>query len=132
MRCNEAAQLYTEDFCEKEGIFYFDIREARADGTKCEKHLKTKQSKRQIPLHEELIRMGFVEFVQARKNDPAHPRLFPDLPYGSTGYFSNPFSKWFRRFKNVCPWLRLQSNLTSPADGKCVVLLPETSPIQAP
>jgi integrase len=64
----------------------------------CDKRLKTKQSKRRVPIHPELIRMGFLEFVAARRKDTSAPRLFPELTAGSTGYFSNPFSKWFARF----------------------------------
>ena len=100
LRCNEAAQLYTEDVCEDDGIPYFEIREERADGTKCDKRLKTKQSKRRVPIHAEIIRIGFLDFVAERRRDTSHPRLFPDLPLGATGYFSNPFSKWFARFVN--------------------------------
>jgi integrase len=97
-RCNEVAQLYTEDVSEEEGIPFFEIREERADGTKCDKRLKTKQSKRRVPIHSEILRIGFLDFVEERRRDDSHPRLFPDLPCGATGYFSNPFSKWFARF----------------------------------
>ena len=100
-RCNEAAQLYTEDVCEADDIPYFEIREKRADGSKCDKRLKTKQSKRWVPVHSEIIRMGFLDYVAERRRDASHPRLFPDLPIGATGYFSNPFSKWFGRFRKA-------------------------------
>ena len=98
LRCNEAAQLYTEDVCEAEGVPFFEIREERADGAKCDKRLKTKQSKRRVPIHPEIIRIGFLDFVAERRREVDSPRLFPDLPLGATGYFSNPFSKWFGRF----------------------------------
>jgi hypothetical protein len=98
LRLNEAAQLYTEDVRETGGIHYFAIREERDDGSKCDKRLKTKQSKRDVPIHPELIRIGFLDFVAARQKDHTSPRLFPELSAGSTGYFSNAFSKWFGRF----------------------------------
>ena len=100
-RCNEAAQLYTEDVCEADGIPFFEIREKRADGSKCDKRLKTPQSKRRVPIHSEIIRMGFLDYVAERRRDASHPRLFLDLPKGATGYFSNPFSKWFGRFRET-------------------------------
>jgi integrase len=99
LRLNEAAQLFTEDICDEDGTPYIYVRATRADGSKCEKHLKTKQSKRRVPVHPELLRMGFLDFVATRRVDVEHPRLFPELPYSPTGYFSNPFSKWFGRFK---------------------------------
>lgn len=98
LRLNEAAQLYAEDVKELSGIHYLAIREEREDGSKCDKRLKTKQSRREVPIHPELIRIGFLEFVAARRKDTSSPRLFPELSAGSTGYFSNPFSKWFARF----------------------------------
>lgn len=101
LRCNEAAQLYTEDVSEADGIPYFEIREERADGSKCDKRLKTEQSKRRVPIHPELVRIGFLDFVAERRRDTTHPRLFPDLPLGATGYFSNPFSKFFARFRKA-------------------------------
>jgi hypothetical protein len=101
LRLNEAAQLYTEDVKQLGEIDYLAIREEREDGSKCDKRLKTKQSKRDVPIHPELIRMGFLEFVASRREDQLSPRLFPELSAGSTGYFSNPFSKWFARFVEI-------------------------------
>jgi hypothetical protein len=98
LRCNEAAQLYTEDVKQHGNIHYLAIREEREDGSKCDKRLKTKQSKRDVPVHPELIRIGFLDFVAGRRKDHTPPRLFPELSAGSTGYFSNSFSKWFARF----------------------------------
>lgn len=100
-RCNEACQLYTEDVKTIEGITFIAVREEREDGSKCDKKLKTKQSKREVPLHPELIRLGFMDFVQERRRDGASPRLFPELTPGHKGYFSDSFSKWFARFVEV-------------------------------
>ncbi|SRR5713101_4016114 len=43
---------------------------------------------------------GFETLLENGKRNPsaASPRLFPELSAGSTGYFSNSFSKWFARF----------------------------------
>ena len=98
MRCNEACQIYTEDVKTWEDISFISIREEREDGTACDKRLKTKQSKRDVPLHPELKRLGFLRFVEDRKQDTVYPRLFPDLTSGHKGYFSDAFSKWFARF----------------------------------
>jgi integrase len=98
LRLNEGAQLYTEDVKQRGNIHYLAIREEREDGSKCDKRLKTKQSKRNVPIHPKLIRIGFLDFVAARRKDRTSPRLFPELSAGATGYFSNSFSKWFARF----------------------------------
>jgi integrase len=98
MRCNEACQLYTEDVKSCEGITFIAIREEREDGTRCVKKLKTKQSRRDVPLHPELEKLGFLRFVEERQKNAACPRLFPELTPGHKGYFSDAFSKWFARY----------------------------------
>ena len=97
-RLGEVAQLYTEDVGDEGGIPFLYIRETRADGSKCDKHLKTKQSKRRVPLHPELVKIGFLDFVATRRQDAEHARLFPELK-SSGGYFSNSLSDWFGGFK---------------------------------
>ncbi|HBJ82299.1 MAG TPA: hypothetical protein DDZ88_00155 [Verrucomicrobiales bacterium] len=100
-RCNEACQIHTEDVKTRDGILFISIREEEEDGSKCEKRLKTKQSRREVPVHPELIRMGFAEFVESRRRDTSSPRLFPELTLGHKGYPSDAFSKWFTRFVQV-------------------------------
>lgn len=97
LRMNEACQLYTEDVFEKDGIWCFRISESRQDGSPCEKVLKTKSSRRTVPLHPELLALGFLGFVRQRGSDGKCPRLFPDLNTGKMGYYSDPFQKWFGR-----------------------------------
>ncbi len=98
LRCNEACQLYTEDVKERHGVWFLHIREERENGDVCEKRLKTEQSKREVPIHPEVMSIGFLAFVAERRKDVSSPRLFPDLALGKTGYYSNPFSKFFGRF----------------------------------
>jgi hypothetical protein len=97
-RCNEAAQLYTEDVGTQDGVFFVDIRKERANGAECDKRLKNDQSDRRVPVHSSLLEIGFREFVEGRRRDRQNPRLFPELPLGANGYFSDPFSKWFGHF----------------------------------
>jgi integrase len=98
-RLNEVAQLYTEDIKKEEGIPFIEIRKEREDGSESDKRIKTKQSKRRVPIHPELLKLGFLLFVEQRRKDASRQRLFPDLPLGASGYFSDPFSKWFSGFK---------------------------------
>lgn len=98
MRLNEACQLYTEDIREIEGVHCILIRDQVDDGLQTEKGLKTKSSERTIPIHHELLKMGFIEYVKRRRLDKKRPRLFYELTRGKTGKFSDPFQKWFGRF----------------------------------
>jgi len=107
LRCNEACQLYIEDVKEEAGIPFLAIREEREDGSRSEKRLKNRASKRNIPIHPTILRAGFMQFVAKRRRDGDSPRLFPELPLGKTGRYSNPFSKWFSKF--------LHSVLENPA-----------------
>ena len=62
--------------------------------------LKTETSVRAVPIHPELVRIGFIEFVdQVRSNGGQSARLFPKLQQGSKGGFGEAFSKWFGRYK---------------------------------
>lgn len=62
-----------------------------------DKRLKTASSERLVPIHSALREMGFITFVEARRAAGGR-KLFAELQASSTGYFSDPFSKWFRRF----------------------------------
>ena len=78
------------------------VREEGEDGKKePDKFLKTPQSKRLIPIHPELLKMGFAEYLTKRRRDAASQRLFPTLTLGkTTNRYSNPASKWFGQFMN--------------------------------
>ena len=99
LRCNEACQLYAEDIGEEKGIPYLHVREDLDDEEETEKRIKNDASCRKVPIHPEVLKMGFMEYVgEIRRDNPAG-RLFPTLtPCKSTGRFSKPFGKWFSRF----------------------------------
>jgi integrase len=95
MRPNEAAQLHLADLKRtKKGTWYLDIQ-ATADedehSTTTVKTLKTAASRRKIPLHPELIRIGFLQFVEQHKKASSYLRLFPDLTadkYGNLAWYA--------------------------------------------
>ncbi|KUM25970.1 hypothetical protein AU467_23535 [Mesorhizobium loti] len=63
------------------------------------KRVKTAAGHRFVPVHPELKRIGLLTFVtDQRAKHPADAALFPELPAGTTGYRSDPFSKFFARF----------------------------------
>jgi len=97
-RCNEICQLYVADIGEEDGIPYFHARLDLGDDEETEKSLKTSTSQRKVPVHPELLKIGFMDYVEGRRRDTASPRLFPDLPADHNGRYSNIFSKWFGRF----------------------------------
>jgi integrase len=91
-RLGEVCQLYVSDIKDESGVLYFDLNKGAED-----KRLKNKNAKRRIPVHPTLLNIGFMKLVETRRQQ-GEKRLFPDLPIGADGYYSSPFSKWFKRF----------------------------------
>jgi integrase len=83
-RLQELGRLTTDDVKEERGIIFFDLTLA---GT------KTASAKRMIPLHPELIRLGFMEYVRGRRAEGGGA-LFPDLKSGQSSPTEN-FTKWW-------------------------------------
>lgn len=73
MRLNEIAQLHTRDIKKILGEMCIEISEAE-EGNK----IKTRSSMRRIPIHDELIRCGFLVYVENRRSNGGG-RLFPSL-----------------------------------------------------
>ena len=96
MRLNEICQLDVADVHRIEGVDCFFVS-AGVQSPDNDKRLKTTSSERYIPVHPELRAFGFMDFVR-RQRAVGSRKLFPELPVSTTGYYSDPFSKWFRRF----------------------------------
>jgi integrase len=97
-RLNELAPMRVEDVKtdDASGVRFMTVIEDEEEG----RSVKTESSVRAIPIHSELIRIGFLEFVErVRKNNGQSARLFPRLTPGPKGGFGEAFSKWFGRYK---------------------------------
>ncbi len=98
LRLSEACQLHVGDVQEIEGVHVLllsDEMPADMDGADV-KRIKTEAGRRYVPLHPELQRIGFLEFVAEAKK-AKRTRLFPEIAKDNHGYYSQ-FSKWFARF----------------------------------
>jgi integrase len=97
-RLNELAPMCVEDVKTDaaSGVRFVTVIEDEEEG----RSVKTESSVRAIPIHSELIRIGFLEFVEhVRKSSGQSARLFPKLTPGPKGGFGEAFSKWFGRYK---------------------------------
>jgi len=96
-RLGELVQLHVNDVnldCE---IPYLDLNEKQ--GLDDKKHIKTNAGIRQIPLHPDVLHLGFADFVAQRKKwNCSSRRLFSEIKFGSDGQASTEFSKFFARF----------------------------------
>lgn len=90
MRQNEVCQLYDNDVMKVDGVWCF-----RVDNLNPNQTIKTDSSRRFVPIHSQLLEMGWLNFIKERKG-----HLFPELTLhlGSYGHY---FSRWFTRFRAV-------------------------------
>ena len=97
MRPNEACQMHADDVKQTEtGTWYVDVVASADDDETAStvKRLKTAYSRRRIPVHPELIAIGFLEFSSERKDEGV--RLFPSLKPDEYGSCSKYALKRFR------------------------------------
>ena len=92
LRLGEITSLYLDNIKEisgnhREKRWCFDIVE---EPDRPDKHLKTLSSRRIVPIHNTLLDLGFVEFIELlKKKDPNRERVFQELPYRSGNYNQN-------------------------------------------
>lgn len=99
-RLTELGQLLIEDIQEESGIRYLFITTDTSDDDEDEttvKSLKTESSRRRVPIHPELLRCGFMEYVSTMQK-AGHKRLFPAIK-SATKQLTAPYSKWFGNYK---------------------------------
>jgi integrase len=90
-RREEGAQLAVADIQEDQGVPFVRVN----DDEKLGQSLKNEGSRRRVPIHSSLIKLGFLDYVQQMKQ-AGHVRLFPKLTKGNSGY-ADPVGKWFGR-----------------------------------
>lgn len=99
-RIGELAQLRTSDITQVDGIPVINITDA-GDGQK----LKTSASRRSIPIHSELIRLGLLDYVSdvRGRNTPPSGNVHPDSLWPELGTCterqSNQISSWFSSYR---------------------------------
>jgi integrase len=99
MRPNEVCQLSASDVKRTTaGTWYIDVvvSDDEDDHSEHVKTLKTAASRRRIPIHPEIIAIGFVEFAAKRKISGKTARLFPELQPDEYGNYAKYALKRFR------------------------------------
>lgn len=100
-RLEELGQLTIEDVRQEAGRIYLDINDHGE-----QKFLKNPGSKRRIPVHSQVLDLGFMDYVAAVRQQ-GHEDLFPYVR-SATGKRTAAFSKWINRY------LRVESGITDP------------------
>ena len=95
MRLDEICGLRTTDVMEDEGIQYFDLRSHEG------RRLKTAAARRRVPVHSELLNIGFGTYLAHVKHQ-GYQYLFPALkPGGPDGKRSWYVSKRFTTYRRT-------------------------------
>ncbi len=90
-RLEELGQCSVADCKEEAGISFLDLRVVEEG-----KKLKRNSSRRRIPVHPELIRLGFLTYVAERRK-AGDKRLFPDLK-SERSHLTAAWSQWWGRY----------------------------------
>ncbi len=98
-RVNELCQINPQvDILKDEssGVWYLNITERSEAAENVTKRVKTKSSRRKVPLHSRLIEMGFLDYVDDLKK-LGKKLLFSGFEPGN-GRAASEAEKWFRQF----------------------------------
>jgi integrase len=98
-RCSELCQLHVEDVIQDGEVWLLRITDG-APG----QQIKSRAGRRMVPLHREVIRLGFLEYWQSQKGPSIWPRL--KRRAGKPGGY---FSQYFGR-------VRLRAGITGAVD----------------
>jgi len=92
-RINELAQLRLKDIKKENDIYYLNITDSE------ETTVKNSASRRNIAVHPDLIKLGFVKYIEwlIGKNENF---LFPEISDDERK--GRPVSRWFSRFLDSC------------------------------
>jgi integrase len=104
MRREEICQLKATDFDEHSGIWF--VRVQATEG----RSLKTPAAQRDIPIHDELIRIGLREYVDFRYPGWLFPELRPSEVDRALG---DGLGKWFHRYRRAVGLTRSETDFHS-------------------
>ena len=91
-RINEICQLDTMDVIKDKGISCLSINEDSDD-----KSVKTEPSKRIIPIHPQLLQLGFLDYVHFQKTNK-QKKLFNTLKKHKRNGYADSVQRWFARY----------------------------------
>jgi integrase len=91
-RREELAQLTVDRVKSVDGVPYLAIDPIDEDGA-----LKTEESKRAVPIHRELLRLGFLDFVQKRR-DAGGKQVFDELKANKRQQYGAKWGDWWGRY----------------------------------
>lgn len=113
-RLNELCQIEPQRIVERDGVWFIDLltiydhNELQAFPEAERLKLKSASARREIPLHDDVVATGFLNFVENRRERKG--RLFAQLTADEFGYYSTVLSK---RLNNDIKRAGVKENRTS-------------------
>ncbi|MDZ7871697.1 MAG: site-specific integrase [Rhizobium sp.] len=93
----EIAQLLVHDVRQEHGHWIMDINETDDEDEDTGKSVKNVGSRRVVPVHPELVRLGFLKYHASMK-DAGQSRLFPKAERNERGQMVADYSREFNRY----------------------------------
>lgn len=97
-RVTELAQLLVSDIHQEDSLWCISIFNEQEWQS-----VKNAASKRTIPMHQELVRLGLPDYATAM-SVAGHERLFPMAPVSALNNAGGPFATWFSKLKISVGW----------------------------
>ncbi|WP_169308690.1 site-specific integrase [Citrifermentans bemidjiense] len=91
LRLDELCQLYTEDVTEYDGVHCISVADTQ------DKKVKTLSSRRIVPVHPRLVKLGFLAYVRKAKAN-GQLRLWMNLKRRDADGYGSAYGKVFQRF----------------------------------
>ncbi len=102
-RLEEFADLYRRDVGRDDGTWFVALTEAAPDEEEGSggRRLKNANAERNVPIHPEVIRLGFLDYIAKTAPNPNDP-LFPDLrPQGEDRRRGASVTRWFVEYRRA-------------------------------
>jgi integrase len=97
MRLGEIAQPGIADIVKLEDMWIFEVRPDKSLG----RRLKTKASRRRVPIHPHLVKLGLLHYWKEMKA-AGQVDMFPELKAGKDRGRGDAVGKWFTRYRRDC------------------------------
>ena len=96
MRLGEICPLYLDNIKKVKTRWCFNLQEEEG---RDDKGLKTISSRRILPIHDNLIEIGLIEFIEIlKKKYPKREKMFEELPFVAGSYNKKPSRWWNERY----------------------------------
>lgn len=103
-RVEDLCRLMVADVVQREGVWCLHLHDSKR-----ESRTGNRTVMRHVPVHRNLLRLGWLDYVESRRSAGGSAWLFPDLATNQYGKRGAVFSTWFNEY------LRSPIGLTDPA-----------------